>query len=163
RTHQGPQPALQVYSLPLKYPALQEQVNRARLAISRPGMVASPGSRGLFKTLFPAPAQKQLQQARRLLISPDGLLWEVPFAALGERGYFYREGAPPAPLPATRGEAIRIARFYGGPPLLGAQATEAAVRQRIGAADVIHLATHGYLHPMLAMSSGLLLTVPEQE
>jgi CHAT domain-containing protein len=38
-----------------------------------------------------------------------------------------------------------------------------AVRQRIRQADVIHLATHGYLHPQRAMSSGVLLTVPDLE
>src|SRR5204863_5551514 len=46
---------------------------------------------------------------------------------------------------------------------LGERATEAAVRQQIETADVIHFATHGYLHPVRPMSSGLLLTAPEQE
>src|SRR5207248_4858503 len=43
------------------------------------------------------------------------------------------------------------------------RATEAALRQRIEKADVIHLATHGFLNPVRAMSSGVLLTVPERE
>ena len=44
-----------------------------------------------------------------------------------------------------------------------AHATEAELRKRIESADVVHLATHGYLNPVRAMSSGLLLTVPEKE
>src|SRR5262249_35743161 len=151
--------------------------------------------------------------AARLLIAPDGPLWEVPFAALvintrgvpqylgldkaitytpsltlfaqarrdgparakrqkptavvvgnpifdrppaniaaaaptsfsrRERHYLFTSGTPPAPLPATRTEAIKVAQLYDGYPLLGANATETALRERIGSADVIHLATHGY-------------------
>lgn len=189
--------------------------------------------RALFAQLFPPEARNAIAQAKRLLISPDGPLWEVPFAALvtnqqgpprylglekpisftpsltlfaqarrdrphlapgrkpavlvvgdprfsrqspqvaavgapapavrGERALLLRDGRAPAPLPATRVEATQIARLYGGQPLLGEAATEAAVRQRIERADVVHLATHGYLHPLRAMSSGLLLSVPERE
>ena len=43
------------------------------------------------------------------------------------------------------------------------QATEGAVREKIEEADVIHLATHGYLHPNLAMASALLLAAPKTE
>src|SRR5205085_1359391 len=84
-------------------------------------------------------------------------------ADLGERRGLFLDRAPPARLPETRREAAEIAHLYGGEPLLGEQATEAALRQRIEKADVIHLATHGFLNPVRAMSSGVLLTVPEQE
>jgi CHAT domain-containing protein len=53
--------------------------------------------------------------------------------------------------------------LYGSKPLLREEATEAALRQQIETANVIHLATHGYLHPVRAMSSGVLLTPPEKE
>jgi len=66
-------------------------------------------------------------------------------------------------LPGARAEAVQIARLYGSQPLMEAQATEAAVRQWIAAADVIHLATHGYLNPVRAMASGVLLAAPEDE
>jgi CHAT domain-containing protein len=56
-----------------------------------------------------------------------------------------------------------VARLYAAVPLLDNRASEAEVRKRIGQADVIHLATHGYLHPYRPMSSGLLLTLPGQE
>jgi CHAT domain-containing protein len=86
-----------------------------------------------------------------------------PMAAtqgLLERGALVGGGTAPAPLPGTEGEAVAVARLYGAVPLLGEQATEAALRRRIGDADVVHLATHGYLHPTRPMSSGVLLTPP---
>ena len=43
---------------------------------------------------------------------------------------------------------MAVAGLYGGAPLLGESGTEAAVRQRLPEADVIHLAAHGYLHPV---------------
>jgi CHAT domain-containing protein len=203
-------------------------------------MVADPAAdpdrtvtaaRSLFQLLFPAEARREVERARRLLISPDGVLWDVPFAALvtndagpprylgAERGISFtpsltlfaqcrqerlrsgradgartvalgdpvfghektrltaaapldaerqrserfsllREGEVPPRLPATREEAARIAHLYGSAPLLGSRATEAALRRQIGQAEVIHLATHGYLHPTRPMSSGVLLTPP---
>jgi CHAT domain-containing protein len=144
-----------------------------------------------------------VSQAGRVVVSPDGVLWAVPFAALpglaggawlglekpltyaqsltvltskgiepkgghtsalvvgdpkaGEGvGAFSFFGAP-APLPGARQEAVEVARLYGATPLLGDAATESEVRKRLPSAAVVHLATHGYLHPMRAMSSGLLL------
>jgi CHAT domain-containing protein len=81
----------------------------------------------------------------------------------GERTIFSLNGSAPARLPGTRSEAAVIAHLYGSEPLTGESATEAALRQRIGEADVIHLATHGYLLPLRPMSSGVLLTVPRKE
>lgn len=80
----------------------------------------------------------------------------------GERGYLLGEDRPPTPLPHTRAEAEQIAQLYGSTPLTDREATEAALRQRIATADVIHLATHGYFFPARAMSSGVLLTGPEK-
>src|SRR5205814_1786808 len=64
------------------------------------------------------------------------------------------------PLPNAAKEAAAVAGIYGARPLPGEAATEAAVRARIGRADVVHLATHGFLHPVVAMSSGILLAAP---
>src|SRR5204862_6031372 len=38
--------------------------------------------RELFALLFPPQARAVIRRAHRLLISPDGPLWELPFAAL---------------------------------------------------------------------------------
>jgi CHAT domain-containing protein/tetratricopeptide (TPR) repeat protein len=195
-------------------------------------------SRELFEALFPAEARSAIETAERVILSPDGPLWELPFAALvtnetggpqwlgierrlsytpsltvlaseekagpssapsptevvvvgdpvfarvpagdgtteiaavdvssttklrGERTYLAAEGVLPEPLPASGDEARRVAALYGCEPMLGEAATEHAVREKLPTASVIHLATHGYFHPQLAMSSGVLLTPAEQE
>jgi CHAT domain-containing protein len=49
------------------------------------------------------------------------------------------------PLFGAQREAKRVADFLGTSALIGEQATEARVKQQMGSADVIHLATHGLL------------------
>jgi len=198
-------------------------------------------SRALFDELFPPEARAAIEAAERVIVSPDGPLWELPFAALvttasgepawlglekrlsytpsltvlaqererppasgaitrnalvvgdpvfvraakptaaaettgapstptatpavlrGERSYLTSGGTVPARLPATAAEARRIAELYGTKPLLGESATEAAVRDKLPQASIVHLATHGYFHPHLAMSSGVLLAPPAGE
>ncbi|HEU4751942.1 MAG TPA: CHAT domain-containing protein [Armatimonadota bacterium] len=71
------------------------------------------------------------------------------------------DGTAPPPLPGTREEALSIARLYGDAPVTGEAATEAAVRERLQRADVVHLATHGYYNPDEVAASGVLLTVPK--
>ena len=222
---------LSAYTVALSNKKLRRLVEQLRSQIVSPSRRTAGTSMGrkLFAELFLQAARKEIAGAERLLISPDGPLWEVPFAALvsnasgaphylgaakamtytpslgllaqsrseprplasgqelsavvvgnpifnrrvllagktaqgfGERSYLFLDGRPPEPLPQTEHEAIAVARLYGSTPLLGEQATEATLRQRIQTADVIHLATHGYLHPVRAMSSGVLLSVPEKE
>jgi CHAT domain-containing protein len=208
---------------------LRTRVEAFRSQLTDPEVAAgetAAAGRELFAKLFPPEARQEIQSARRLLISPDGPLWDLPFAALvtnaggaprylgtskpitytqsltlfaqsrrdaphlasgarprvvvvgnprfqrapmllasgaavrGEREYLLLDARPPAPLPATGREAAAIAQLYGTVPLTDAAATEAALRAGIGRADVIHLATHGYLHPVRPMSSGVLLAAP---
>ncbi len=197
-------------------------------------------SHELFEVLFPPESREAIEKAQRVIVSPDGPLWELPFAALatrgsgdprwlglekplsytpsltvlaldrergpspssgklevlvvgdpvlvrslkpetagvaavaatnaspisvlrGERSYLVSGGSLPPRLPASAEEARRIAALYGAEALLGEAATEAAVRQKISRAAVVHFATHGYFHPHLAMSSGVLLTPPAAE
>lgn len=186
-------------------------------------------ARALFDDLFPEEARAAIDAAQRLIVSPDGPLWELPFAALvtnasgetawlglerrltytpsltvlvqererrpgdaastgealvvgdpvfasdagstqsdftvlrGERSHLTAGGAAPARLPATAVEARRVAALYGTQPLLGQAATEAAVREKLPYASIVHLATHGYFHPYLAMSSGVLLAPSSRE
>ncbi|HET9370499.1 MAG TPA: CHAT domain-containing protein [Vicinamibacterales bacterium] len=44
-----------------------------------PGVAAG---RVLYQTLFPLEARRAIDKARRILIAPDGVLWDLPFAAL---------------------------------------------------------------------------------
>ena len=108
-------------------------------------------------------ASAELSSPRQEATREVASLTSIASQGFGERSYLFLLGQPPQPLPETEHEAISVARLYGGTPLLGEQATEATLRQHIQTADVIHLATHGYLHPVRAMSSGVLLTVPEKE
>lgn len=66
-------------------------------------------------------------------------------------------GTLPA-LPGARREAEEVAKLYGVAPLLGAAATEPALRRSIGAGvGTLHLATHGYFKADAPLSSGVVL------
>ena len=221
---------IQTYRIDVTSRKLASQVDKLRSDMtSRSDNSAL--NREFFNEIFPAGAKKTLLEAKRLLISPDNILWKVPFAALitddkgeprylgeekpitytqslalfiqskndrvkteksgkpfalvvgdpvfsrgtpklnsdvggvdrgnvGERGALWSGGVPPKRLPATRKEAEAIAGLYGSAPLLAEDASELKVRERIEQADVLHLATHGYLHPKVPMASGVLLTYP---
>lgn len=73
----------------------------------------------------------------------------------------FRVGGPPMPLtdlPGAEAEAVAIAPLLNTVPLLGAAATETAVRERLADADIIHLATHGLLDERNGLSSAIALT-----
>jgi CHAT domain-containing protein len=73
-------------------------------------------------------------------------------------------GAPPEPLPSLPGteiEAKAIAQLLNTEALLGSQATEAAVVQRLSSARIIHLATHGILDNFLGLQSAIALAPSE--
>ena len=62
------------------------------------------------------------------------------------------------PLPAARLEAQAVAALYGAQPLLGAEATEQAVREALKRAPrLIHFATHGFLQEDAPLASGVAL------
>jgi len=62
-------------------------------------------------------------------------------------------------LPDAHAEAVSLAKLYATPPLIGADATEAALRQHVGAGvDVLHLATHALYDPLYPLQSSLILT-----
>jgi CHAT domain-containing protein len=54
-------------------------------------------------------------------------------------------GQPLAPLPHSEREAQAIAQIFNTTPLIGNDATEAAVKIKIQQAPIVHLATHGLL------------------
>ncbi len=206
---------------------IADRVSRFVDRVSAGSGEAVPLGKALADLLFPPPVRDRVLSCRRLILSPDGPLWDLPFAALpfpsatgapsyvgllkpisltpslglwdrartrkpqrvpgaqpvalavgdpvfdragqrlattrseaAERAFLFTDGKPPAALPGTREDALAVARLYGAAPLLGENATEKAVRERMPRADVIHLATHGYLNPQWAMASGVLLTEP---
>ncbi|MCB0571297.1 MAG: CHAT domain-containing protein [Phaeodactylibacter sp.] len=66
-------------------------------------------------------------------------------------------GNPTGDLLAATAEAGAVGRLYGQPPLLGDDATETRVREALGQAQAIHLATHGRLSEEAPMASALIL------
>lgn len=205
---------------------LRQLAARFRKAVSRPDTdpaeVRAAGA-ALYERLFSPNLTRRILAAKRVIIAPDGPLWDIPFAALplpaegeappaylgaehaltltpsltafaqmrarkptlspggirllaagnpvfdrgpgsgppaGERALLFRGEKAPAPLPGTGVEVAEIARLYGGAALTGDAATEETIRKELPAADVVHLATHGFLHPTRALSSGVLLSVP---
>jgi CHAT domain-containing protein/Flp pilus assembly protein TadD len=63
-----------------------------------------------------------------------------------------------APLPGAEAEAKAIAPLLNTQPLIGNQATESAVKQRLPKARIIHLATHGLLDDIRGIGSAIALT-----
>jgi tetratricopeptide (TPR) repeat protein len=276
---------VQAYSLPLSFAYLEKAVTAVRRQVAgeageRGAHFATlrarepPGSdtgtsRELCAALFPPPARAAIAGARRLVIAPDGPLWDLPFAVLvlpeseappresvrapgrpgaappthpqprsptgprylglekplvyaqsltlyvqslrsgssgrparkrtalvvgnplfdndrrgevlarakhppaqptvkrvqrgeGELALLFRDWDLPASLPAAEKEAAAVAALYRTTAWSGVEPTEAWFRQAAPKADLIHLATHGYLHPFRAMSSGICLAVPEK-
>lgn len=62
------------------------------------------------------------------------------------------------PLPAAETEAKAISSLFNTQPLLGVQATKAAIMQKMPQARVIHLATHGLLDDTRGLDSAIALT-----
>ncbi|HXV60314.1 MAG TPA: CHAT domain-containing tetratricopeptide repeat protein [Vicinamibacteria bacterium] len=256
----SPGAEITAYVLPIKQAELAARVIaiveriRSRPPPARPAWRRSEAElvaagRDLYGLLFPESARSRIEQAARLMVSPDDVLWGLPFAALvmnqegepvwlgvkkplsfqqslsayvrereihqgvgdgalivgnpdfgssgaeevrgteqsgaqrkarktaatdatstrtvdwsrGERSYFLLDGKPPAALPGAEREATELAVLYATDALLGSEATEPSVRQRISSAGVVHLATHGYFHPTMPMASGVLLSLPDVE
>jgi len=85
---------VRAFTLPIPRKELE-----ARVAFVKRSVSQNPGGRGpqfdttdsetridaartLFQKLFPAEARSEIGKVERLVISPDGLLWDLPFAAL---------------------------------------------------------------------------------
>ncbi len=70
-------------------------------------------------------------------------------------------GEPPeqlTSLPGAELEAKAIGELFGAKPLIGNQATETEVTQRLPQARLIHLATHGIFDSVQGLNSGIALT-----
>ncbi len=66
-------------------------------------------------------------------------------------------------LPGAQQEAIAIAQIFNTQPLLGSNATKAAVLQKMPNSRIIHLATHTFINEIQGLESGLALTSSEND
>lgn len=72
---------LKTYSLPLKRKDLAERTEQFRRYLAEKDLRHSQPARALYDSLL-KPAAAQLQGKTRLIIVPEGPLWELPFQAL---------------------------------------------------------------------------------
>ncbi len=70
------------------------------------------------------------------------------------------EGEVLPPLPGARQEAIAIGKILNTDPLLGAQATKAAVLEQLRTAKLVHFATHGLLDTIKGDMPGAIALAP---
>jgi CHAT domain-containing protein len=61
-----------------------QENGRPALSLRDPRKPFQSAAREMYRLLLPAAAAKQLTGKKRLIICPDGPLWDVPFAALHE-------------------------------------------------------------------------------
>jgi CHAT domain-containing protein/tetratricopeptide (TPR) repeat protein len=99
-------------------------------------------------TLLNSPSVQVLQllarRPRESIRSGTALVVGNPWLPARFRGRGDTTAVPP-PLPESEREARVVGALLGVSPLLGVAATETEVRRRLPTADVVHLATHGFL------------------
>ncbi len=85
---------LKVYPLGIKAQELTKLSENFRQRVAERDLTIKTPARGLYDLLV-KPAEKQLQGVNKLVIVPDGPLWELPFQALhrGQTGYLLEDYA----------------------------------------------------------------------
>lgn len=190
--------------------ALRQEVDRFRALIESGTMAAVRDEANKLHALLLTPLQPELDNATRLLISPDAALHELPFAALWDarkkrwlieqapiaiidslstraailgsasranRGSVLAVGEPllaahagdasgrgalvdaQPPLPGARAEVALLRERFGARAhiLTGSAATEAAVKSQSGNAETLHFAVHAIYDSARPSQSALLL------
>ncbi|MEP7273461.1 MAG: CHAT domain-containing tetratricopeptide repeat protein [Acidobacteriota bacterium] len=74
-------PALKVYEIAIGRQALSERTENFRRLLAKHDMVFRQEAAALFSLLM-KPALSELRSRKRLIVVPDGSLWELPFQAL---------------------------------------------------------------------------------
>ena len=112
-------------------------------------------------TMLSAPSIQALELARRGGDGVRGRWGEVLIVGnptMPNAAAVPGEAAQPLiPLPAAELEAEAIARMLGTEALIGGDATETAVVERMETAEIIHLATHGKLDDRRGIGSAIAL------
>ena len=132
------------------FPALQDA--SGKYLIEKHTILTSPSIQVLELTREKRQRMgKQPIQGNNMLIVGNPTMPKIP-SKIGE--------APQQliPLPGTEREAKAIAKLFGAKPLIGNQATETEVTQRLSQARLIHLASHGIFDDVQGLNSGIALT-----
>jgi CHAT domain-containing protein/Tfp pilus assembly protein PilF len=190
--------------------AMRQEVDRFRALIENGTMAAVRDEADKLHALLLTPLQAELDNATRVLISPDAALHELPFAALwdDQKKRWLIEQAPIAiidslstraailgsasranqgsvlavgepllaaragdasersalvnaqpPLPGARAEVALLRQRFGARAhiLTGSAATEAAVKSQSGNAETLHFAVHAIYDSARPSQSALLL------
>ncbi len=113
-TKEAGKATVRTYSLPVTREALTKKTDALRLACADPRKPYQNVARQMYRLLLPPAAAKQLVGKKRLVICPDGPLWDVPFAALhdGKRFLLQRYEVAYA-YSATGAQAALVARAAG--------------------------------------------------
>jgi CHAT domain-containing protein/tetratricopeptide (TPR) repeat protein len=87
----GPSGRPQLFTLDKDVFELRELVNSVRSKLIARNASVYTDLANLFKTLVPKQIRAEIEQSMRLVITPDGALWELPFSALiaGEGAPYY--------------------------------------------------------------------------
>ncbi|HIL88781.1 MAG TPA: CHAT domain-containing protein, partial [Deltaproteobacteria bacterium] len=94
-----------------------------------------------------------------LLRQPKPIVSETPVVIAGDPEF----GGELVPLAGARKAAERLGELYQVTPLLGRQATEAALRQRLGrGVRILHLVTHGEFSSRDPLDSTIFLSRGER-
>ncbi len=106
-------PAVRAVPIGVGLQRLKQEVQAFRAVVTSPASTpqeAGSAGRRLFQILFPGPAAATVRGASHLLISPDDVLWDVPFAALVTNG----AGAPRylADVPLTYTQSLTLFREF---------------------------------------------------
>lgn len=212
------EPAWEVFTLPVGRSDLEKSIRSFRKILiddRNARSVQLARGKALYDLLL-RPAEAYVGRSRRLLVSPDGPLHVLPFAALVRDGRYLIESKPLhftlsstvyatlearpaadrsrnriaafgdpiyprasarptsqlsdpflgevvrrglAPLPASKEEALSIARLFPeGRAFTGEQATKEKVQEVAGSSDILHFAAHGLFNEKAPLDSALALT-----
>ena len=84
-TQHGGKPLLSVHRIPIGEQALRPRLEALNAACSDPRKEYRAAAAEMYRVLV-APAQAELARIKRLIVCPDGPLWDTPFAALVMKG-----------------------------------------------------------------------------
>lgn len=118
-TMENGQPTLTMHSLPITANDLATQAEALRQACADPNAATETLSGALGQSLFPEAVRARLAGKKRLVVCPDGVVWNVPFAAVTwtnqnpllaafEIDYAYSAGGLKAALTAHRQKRGRL-------------------------------------------------------